>query len=228
MAAFINSIDQFVHNGDLRTANTSAAKPKRVKTTYPQDGQATWTNPGQQQFQLADQPDVRQFFLQKFSQYNLSGPGAQQDLWTQGQHINLAKNVGTPITKVIQQQDNTFKAEAQKNNQALQVMDGLRQQLNQSNFANFGQQANNGLIQTIQPMLSQIQGLFQQFMQMGSAQSSYNQNQNTALANNQIYGQNANGQPIAANGAVINATAFAVSNGFSGVMISNTIMSLTS
>lgn len=212
MAAFINSIENFIWNGDLKTGNTTSAKPKRVKTTYPQN--PTWSNPGQVVMQLAQQPDVRQYFLAKMGQYNMPQLG-QQDLWTQGQHINQSPSTGSPVTQVILQQDKTFISEAQKNNQVVQMLQRLRTELNTSNFNNFVNLANNGLVQTFQSLLSgggisglsgisgMAENLLSAFTSMGNQTVQTNANQNQAQSNNQIYGLNANGQPIYANGAII-------------------------
>lgn len=188
----------FFWNSDLRTANTTSAKPKVTQTTYPQDGQPTWFNPGQVTSQLAQQPDVRQFYNAMGQKYNLPAL-YQQDLWANAQHILQSSAVGSPVTQVIMNQDQNFISEAQKNSQALQMLHRLRMELNTSDFNGFGNQANNGAITTFQGLLSggglggglsgiigMVTNLFGVFNQMGQNSIQIGTQQNQAVANNQF------------------------------------------
>jgi hypothetical protein len=188
----------FFWPGFLQTANPQSAKPKVTQTTYPADGTPTWTNPGQTvQVQIASQPDVRQFFDQKAGQYNFPAL-YQSNLWKQGMHILQSSATGSPITQIIQQLDQTLTAEAQGSGQALQMLHRLRTELNTSNFNGFLPNANNGLVQTFQSLLSggglsglgNIQGLLGNllgaFSSFGTGSINIGTLQNTAMNTNNL------------------------------------------
>lgn len=196
--------DTFFWNGDLRTGNTQSAKPKQIKATYPVN--PTWNNPGQQTFTIDSQSnpkDVRGYYKRKMGEYNSL---SQTDLWANGYHITNSMATGSPVTQVIQQEDQSFVAEAQKNSNVVQMLHQLRLENNTSDFNQFQNQAAGGQLQTIQNLLSS--SLFSAFTGMGASSISTGTTQNTAVANNQLLNANnqlinANGQPIYANGVVI-------------------------
>jgi hypothetical protein len=197
------STSDFFHF-DLPTGNSKTAKPKTVSTTYP--ASPTYNNPGQITFKLSDQPDVRTYAQKKIGAIAMG----DSQMWANGFHITESQATGSPITQVIQQEDQTFIAEAQRNSNPLQMMHRLRTELNTTDFNGFIPKANTGLMQTFQSLLSgsgigNIPGmstnLLSAFTSIGSAATSTGQTQNEALANNSIL--NSNLDPINANGQVI-------------------------
>jgi hypothetical protein len=186
----------FFWNSDVRTANTQSAKPKVKQTTYPADNTATWNNPGQIQTQLSSEPDVRQHFDAKAKQYNYPSL-YQTDIWNKAQHIIKSMATGSPVTQVILNEDQTFLAEASKNNNPLQIMHRLRMELNTPDLGGFlTEQTPNGLVKTIQGLMSGggmpgLQGIIGTVTNLissieSSAQAviTQQQGQNQAMANN--------------------------------------------
>jgi len=190
----------FVWQTDLRTGSKSAKSP-RVQTQYPQDGQISYTNPGQTTFKLSDSKHIREYVQKMIGKFNpTSGPIAQQ-LFKQGQQIIQSTATGNPVTDVIKQQDQTFKTEAQGNSNVLQMLTKLRQELNTSSMGGFPGQANLGSLSTIQGLLGgQLMGIFSQMAQLAQ-QTGQNQN-NNQNSNKQV----STVQAVDANGNIISIT----------------------
>jgi len=191
----VPSGSQFSWESDIRLGNKKVLKKSKIP-----DGRITYNNPGQHTFEYSDAKDVREFVKKKIGGWGQMG-GAAQQLFSNGQHITESTSWGSPITDIIKQQDSTFKAEAQGNDQALQMLTKLRTELNTSNMNQFFQQAMNGQMNNIQSLMGgQLMGIFTQMLALAQ-QTGTRQNQES-----QQNKANSNIQAVDANGHIITIT----------------------
>ena len=195
----VNS-DDFVHKSHLKTGSATAKK-KVVKTKYPKDGKISYRNPGQVTFQLSDAKDVREYAKQMIGKANQTLGAKAKELFEKGNNITQSTAIGSPITEVIKQMDKTFKAEAQGNDNALQMLTKLRKELNMPDMQQFFGQAMQGKFNNIQSLLGgNLMGIFTQMLSLAQ-QTGQKQNDNQA---NNI--QSSTIKAVDANGNIISIT----------------------
>jgi hypothetical protein len=217
-SGFSNGPQNFIFNL-LHIQDAQRTKPKNQSTNVPADGTPTWTNPTGSTVQQSSQPDPRQYYNQMAQSY--STPSLYQpNIFKQGMHIITSPATGSPITQVIQQMDQTFMREAQQNSNALGILHRLRLQLNTSDMNGFTPNNQQGIIQTVQQLLSggggipgigniasMLTNLFGAFNGMGAATSALGPLLNAAVAAAQLL--NGNGNAINQGGQIVSQTATA-------------------